>query len=268
MSFRKEDICICIPTRRPPPVQTLLNYTPPEDFKVLLICDPEVEADHAQHYGDDEQIQIITGSRGMGAQSAHCYRWAATFGYPIFFRMDDDLAPGTFIHKDGHYPNLEEAMMAAHICLKTLDVTLAGFVNTSNRHWLDETGFRRTYGIIHGGANISYSSFQPEKYIDPTLPRCEDIYRTCAHRLQDVERGNDGCVGRVQFIGFDKSKSTGKRGGNTSVIEITREQILTTRQLIVDRFPQMISRLDDEMVRFKRCSSLDATLIRQLKDVI
>jgi hypothetical protein len=187
----------------------------------------------------------------MGAQSFNCYKFAAMLGYPKFFRMDDDLPPKTFIHKEGHYPEIDEVVGAAEACMDELKVTLVGFSNTSNRHWMG-TRFKRTYGQIHGGANLSYSTHTPERFIDPTLLRCEDIYRTCAHRRYDQEQGGDGMNGRVDFIGFDKHKSTSKHGGNVGTIQITREESLEMRRRILDRFPEFVSQLDDDGVRFRR----------------
>jgi hypothetical protein len=193
----------------------------------------------------------MDGSRGMGAQSANCYRVAAENGFTQFFRMDDDLPPKSFIHIDGHYPDIDEALEALLECMRVTGKALCGFVNTSNRYWLKK-GFAETYGIIHGGANLSIASHFPETFIDPKLLRCEDIYRTCGHRKWDLEHGGTGRNGRVQYIGIDKSKSTSKQGGNVSTISLTREQILAQRKVVMDRFPEFISRLDDQMVRFRR----------------
>ncbi len=240
---------VCIPTRRPAPVETLLHY-PPLRHKILLICDPSVFEEHSHSYRESHQVTVVKGEVGMGAQSAECYRQAAYHGYKIFFRMDDDLLPKTFVHKDGHFPDIEEVIREATNCMKETETTLVGFVNSSNPYFLGH-GYKQTYGIIWGGANLSVATEDAENFIDPGLLRCEDIYRTCAHRQDDLDNGGDGRVGRVQHIGVNKSKSSGKGGGNVSTIQLTREQILAQRQIILERFPEFISRLDDEMVRFR-----------------
>jgi len=245
---------VCIPTRRPPPVLTLMSYMPRADRRILVITDSsdlDLLHSHENHYRNFPNIRVVMGATGMGAQSAKCYEWAAKLHSKYFFRLDDDLPEKTFVHKDGHFPSIEEVIREAEKCLVELKVSLAGFVNSSNPFYLGNHEYRRTYGIIHGGANLSIPTYEPEKFIDPALLRCEDIYRTCAHRLWDLNHLGDGRNGRVQHIGIDKRKSTGKQGGNVSTISLTREQILAQRQIIKDRFPNFISILDDKKVRFR-----------------
>jgi hypothetical protein len=227
------DTCICIPTKRPPPVQTLLSYCPPLDYTVIIIADPDVEDAHRCYFeGVPNACKVVRGVKGMGAQSAECYVQAAIAGFPFFFRMDDDLAPKTFVRVDD-YPELDVVMHLARECLDATKTTHAGFCNTSRRDWLGE-GYGRTYGLIHGGGNIATSAMDPTEFMDRTLVRGEDVYRTCAHRQRD------GAVGRVKSIGFDKSKST-RTAGNTSIVNVTQEQLDASRDLILAKFPGMVT---------------------------
>jgi len=226
-----KDTIIVIPTKRPPPVRTLGSYPVPEGYQALIICGPDVYEFHRQ-YDYKPEIQIVLGQHGMGAQSALCYTEAFKADFPYFFRIDDDLTPKTFIHKDGHYPDLAEVIPLVRECLDITRTTHAGFANGANRYWMKE-GFARTYGLIHGGANIAKSAADSSPYMDPLLVRGEDIYRTCAHRKES------GAVGRVQFIGFDKRQST-ITAGQTS-ISATQEQILASREMILTRFEGMVT---------------------------
>lgn len=223
---------IVIPTKRLPPVRTLESYISGE-YPVLIIADPDVFDAHITYYlKNGPFVQVVSGAKGMGAQSALCYSEAFKAGYKYFFRADDDLQPRTFIHKDGHYPDLAEVIPLVRACLDVTRTTHAGFGNGSNRYWMKE-GFTRTYGLIHGGANIAFSAEDSSPYMDPTLVRGEDIYRTCAHRKEA------GAVGRVQFVGFDKRQSTITAG--QSSISVTEEQVLASREMILTRFEGMVS---------------------------
>jgi hypothetical protein len=240
-----EKVVICIPTKRPPPILTIDQYGI-ANYEVLVLSDPSVYVDHKHYYKSKNRIHVLKGKVGMGPQSYECYRQAALHGYNLFFRMDDDLPRKTFIMKEG-YPALGPVIQEAVNCLKELNVTLVGFANTSNTAWLGE-GFKRTYGMIHGGANLSISSKNPRNFMDPNIIRAYDIYQTAAHRWFDYQRGNSGECGRVAHIGFDKKMSTGK---NTSY-QVTDEQRLTDRILIKSRFKDCFSLYEGGPVRMKR----------------
>lgn len=228
------DTIITIPTKRPPPVRTLESYNPGR-YATLIIADPEVFDAHVTYYLQNEpSVYVVSGAKGMGAQSALCYSESFKAGYLRFFRMDDDLALKTFVHKDGHFPDLAELIPIAEQCLDTTKTSHAGFANGGNRYWMSDVGtFKRTWGLIHGGANIAYASADSSPYMDPLLVRGEDIYRTCSHRRLD------GAVGRIAFIGFDKSKST-VTAGKTS-IAATQEQIEASRDMILEKFAGMVT---------------------------
>ncbi len=227
------DTCICIPTKRPPPIRTLESYVPSLDYEVLIIADPDVYDAHCRFFeGVPRACKVILGAKGMGAQSAECYMQAAKAGFPYFMRLDDDLAEKTFVLAEGGYATLEQAIEAARECLDVTKTTHAGLCNTSRRDWLGD-GYGRTYGLIHGGGNIAISAEDPSEFMDRSLVRGEDIYRTCAHRKRD------GAVGRVRFIGFDKSKSV-RIPGQTS-INVTQEQLDASRDLILKKFAGMVT---------------------------
>lgn len=228
------DTIITIPTKRPPPVKTLENYPVPEGYAAIIICDPNVWEEHLKYYRDKMNIHIEMGEHGMGVQSALCYSVSALSGQKYFFRMDDDLEPKTFIHKDGHFPDLAEVIPLLRECLEVTKTTHAGFMNGSNRYWMGEVGkFKRTYGLIHGGANIAVSALDSSPYMDPTLVRGEDVYRTCAHRKEA------GAVGRIPWIGFDKRQST-ITAGQSSISE-KQDLILASRNMILERFEGMVT---------------------------
>lgn len=226
------DIVIVVPTKRPPPIQTFVSYHIPANVNAIIVADPDVSQAHRDYYlHHGSRIAVERGAPGMGAQVAACYAYAHQHGYPWLFRVDDDLAPKTFVHKDGTFPSLEEAIQAAHWCAIETETTLTGFQNTTRRDWMGE-GYGRTYGLIHGGANLCKSTPVPALYIDPSLRRFEDVYRSCAHRLEA------GAVGRVKFIGVDKSKSV---GGAKSSNVLTKEQIEEARDLVLAKFPGMVT---------------------------
>jgi hypothetical protein len=226
------EVVITIPTKRKPPVKTLENYSIPPGYICIIIADPDVFEEHLIHYGTDSNISVVTGAKGMAAQCAQCYIHAHLAGYPWYFRLDDDLDKKTFIHKDGHFPELAEVISYALECVKLCKVSLAGFANTSNRSWLGDD-YGRTYGLIHGGGHICKSAADPTKYIDVSLVRGSDVYMTCAHREED------GAVGRVKFIGFNKRGSTITAG--TSSIKVSQEEVDASRDKIIARFPDMVT---------------------------
>ena len=226
-----DGLTISIPTRRKPPILTLESYGAPAH--VIVLSDPEVFEDHKEYYRDMSGIQVVLGKQGQGPQNSALYSTAHTLGYLYFFKLDDDLPPKTFIHKDGHYPSLEEAIVEARRCIVETETSHAGFANGSNRHWMS-IGYGRTWGLIHGGANIARSSPDGDKFCDPRV-RCEDVYRTCAHREQD------GAVGRVKHIGFDKKKSTVVAGNSNRMETLTQELFEADREFILNRFPGMVT---------------------------
>jgi hypothetical protein len=236
-----DSVVICIPTKRPPPIRTLESYDT-GDFKVMVVADPDVREAHQEYYFGKAGITVVNGARGLGAQCAACYRIAKIAGYPYWFKMDDDLAPRTFIHRDGSYPLLDYVIFQAWDCLNETNTTLVGFHNGANRSWM-KGGFARTWGLIHGGANLSISAMDPTVYMNANLVRGEDVWRTCAHREHDKElnHGPFGAVGRVQFIGFDKSKSTAIAGGSVAATAATQDRLDQSKYAILQRFPTMVS---------------------------
>lgn len=198
----RDDVVICIPTNRKPPVVTLASYK--TAYPVIIVADPAVYMEHLDYYADSDPcgpLKVAMGVKGMSAQVAECYRAAHRNGFPWYFRLDDDCGPKSFIHKDGRYPELDEVIGEARQAADVLKVSLVGFANTTNRYWLGE-GYGRTYGLITGGFHLCHSSDHPEIFIDPTLPIYEDVWRSCSHRK------HDGAVGRVKAIGVDKSSAT------------------------------------------------------------
>jgi len=228
----RRQVVLTIPTKRKPPVLSLESYAIPDGLSCLIIADPSVLEEHVTYYKDQQSIRVVLGEVGMAAQCAMCYIWADYFNFPYYFRIDDDLAPKTFVHKEGYYPNLAEVITEAESCAHECKVSMVGFANTSNRFWLNE-GFGRTWGLVHGGGFLCMSSPDPSEFIDTTLVRGTDVYMTCAHRKRD------GAVGRVRFIGFDKKSST-VTAGQTS-INVTQEQIDASRDKILEKFPGMVT---------------------------
>ena len=225
------DIIFTIPTKRQPPIKTLEHYPIPPENSVLIIADPDVYEAHTAYYANTP-AKVVLGAKGMAAQCAQCYIHAYLAGYPWYFRLDDDLEAKTFIHKDGRFPQLDELLIYAKMCIEMCRVSLVGFSNTSNRFWLGE-GYGRTYGLIHGGGHICKSAADPSKYIDVSLVRGSDVYMTCAHREED------GAVGRIKFIGFNKRGSTITAG--SSSIKVSQEEVDASRDKILARFPTMVT---------------------------
>lgn len=226
------DTIICIPTKRPPPVVTLGSYAT-SPFSVLVVADPDVYDQHYEFYRDLPGVTVVRGVKGLGAQCAECYRQAAKAGYPYWFKLDDDLPPRTFVHMDGTFPDLNYVINQARDCLFQLGVTLVGLHNGANRSWMKE-GFASTYGLVHGGANLSISALDPSPYMNEELVRGEDVWRTCAHR-----EGSNGVVGRLSFIGFDKSKSTAVAGHSSTTTN--QDAINKSRDTILARFPNTVT---------------------------
>lgn len=237
--MRSDDTVILIPTKRPPPIATLVNYYPSGDHEVVIVADPDVYQEHKRFYRGSYNVNVVLGVRGMGPQIYVSYRIAAGFGYEWMFRVDDDLAPKTFVHRDGTYPSLINAMNRARECIEKTDTTLAGFMNGANRFWMSD-GFKRDAGLVHGGAQIAKTTKHPEKYIDRSLPCFEDVYRSCAHRAEA------GAVGRVCFIGFDKSKSVGTdkfsgKKNTKSSINIKKRKQEEAKKLVLDKWNDYVT---------------------------
>lgn len=244
------EIVIVIPTKRPPPIQTLENYSPgdhPTGFVVIVVADPRVYQAHLDHYAcrvsermpGMPAVDVVLGKIGMGAQARECYVAARAAGYRFLFRMDDDLRPKTFVHENGTFPSLPEVISEAWACLNATDTSLVGFCNTSNRSWMAIHEYKRTYGLVHGGASLAIANRDPDDYMDSSIARGEDVYRTCAHREEDLLRGNDGSVGRVAHVGFDKRGST-VTAGQTS-ISVSQGDVDRSRDLILERFTGLVT---------------------------
>src|SRR5262245_23712352 len=232
------DTVICIPSRRQPPLKSLVSYNP-DPYEVIIVSDPEFYEIHRAFYADRNGIRVVMGARGNGPQCAACYRSAAQAGYPYFFKMDDDLLPKTFVTQEG-YVELTQAIGFARECLDATHTRHAGFTNTSRRAWLGE-GYLRTYVLIHGGGNIGIAAEDPSEFIDERLVRGEDVYRSCAHREID------GGVGRVKFVRFDKKGSADTAGHSTSK-SIEPAAFEETKRIILERFPGKVSCVGERFV--------------------
>lgn len=223
-----KDTLLIVPTKREPPIRTFVSYGLPV-IPTMILADPDVYQAHRDWYSR-YLVSVVLGEKGIGKQNWFAYRWAARAEYPWWFKLDDDLFPNTFvgIGKDEFYI-LEEAIIYARRCVDITQTTFAGFSNTTNRSWLSDE-YKRTYGLIHGAANIACSTRDPQQFIDPTLCRSGDVYRSLAHRRKDK------AVGRVGFIGFDKSLSTMA----TSVVA-SQEELDREKDMILQRFPGMVT---------------------------
>jgi hypothetical protein len=220
------NICVCIPTYRKPPITTLAHYNL-GTMKLVIVADPSVFKEHQQYYPGQDYL-IAMGKPGICAQVSRCYEVAAIAGFEWYFRLDDDLPPQVFMHKDGHKPNLPEVITACYECATQMNVSLAGVNNTVNRHWMGE-GYTRTWGLITGGAHLCKSSLQPKQFIDETLTHYEDVWRSLAHRKAD------GAVGRVNHIGINKAMCTGSASMDND------PDRLRAIKKICDAFPGMIT---------------------------
>jgi hypothetical protein len=193
------DTVFVIPSRRKPPLRTLEFHR--TELPTIIIADPRVYEDQKAWAAQFPNVSVELGKTGMIPQSAECYRVAFRHGYKFYFRTDDDLTENFFVGREkGQFFSVLEAAIAARECAEVLNVTLAGFCNTSIRIWLG-SGFKRSYGLIHGGAHLCCAAEDPSWFIDERLRAYEDVYRSAAHRK------HDGAVGRVNYIGLDKRKS-------------------------------------------------------------
>lgn len=198
----RNDVIVAIPSKRPPPLATLESYAF-EGLKVVIVADPRTYDQTRDYYHNRKRqgVSVALGDIGMSPQVLECYRYARLLGYDWYLRLDDDLTPKTFVHRDGRIIQPEEAVNEALQCAIATGCSLVGFQNSKNRFWMSE-GFSRSFGLVHGGAHLCRSSADPDRFLDPAIVRYEDVYRSCAHREKD------GAVGRVRYIGIDKSQST------------------------------------------------------------
>jgi len=223
------DTIIVVPSKREPPIRTLLSF--PTEHKVILISDPKMIHRHREWVTQErmENVMVMPGEVGMIPQSSLCYSISHQAGFKYYFRMDDDLHEKMFIHKSGRICLLEEVMYEARQCAEVTGLSLCGFQNTSIRIWMGD-GYKRSYGLIHGGAHLAQSCEDRWKYLDPELPAYEDVFRSAAHREQD------GAVGRVAFIGLDKRSTL-----RASSMSKTPEVIAKAKEIILSRFPDSVT---------------------------
>jgi hypothetical protein len=226
-----DDVLIVIPSRRPPPIKTIQSFPSVLMKHVVIISDPTMFTKHMnwlESMGYPSHVSGWPGKVGMIPQSAECYRVAFKLKYKYYFRMDDDLHPKTFVTHTGIVDVLP-AILAARRCAAQLGTSLNGFVNTARRDWLGE-GYKKSYGLIHGGAHLCIAAEDPSEFIDEKLPAYEDVYRSAAHRLKD------GAVGRVSFIGLDKRESLRDSSMNKSPSVIKK-----SKEIILKKFPGMVT---------------------------
>jgi hypothetical protein len=210
---------------------TLENYE--IERPMLVISDPEVYAGHKTWVKERKfaNVEVIKGSSVFMKQIALLYTETYRRGYPFFFRFDDDIRSKSFVTKTA-YVTAEELITACRDCAEELNVKLTGPMSSSNRLWLGE-GFKLTYSHMTGGAQLCCSAKNPDKYIDTVnLKKGEDVYRTLSHRK------HDGALGKVAWIGFNKTKSC---GGPDSILAETREEMESDRLVILKAFPGMAS---------------------------
>jgi hypothetical protein len=221
-----DNVCLVIPTYRER-IQVLEHVRIPEEIsKVFVISDPRTFVGHHQAFEDHEKICVTLGVEGMSPQVLECYKVARAHGFDWFFRLDDDMKPRCFLHKDGHIPDLREVILECLKCAEETKTGMVGLNNSMNRHWMGE-GYGRATGLIYGGAHLCKSSSTPEQFLDPRILYYEDVYRSMAHREED------GAVGRVKHIGVDKS-------GSSARVEEAAEKHRADIDLILERFPGMI----------------------------
>jgi len=198
MYFR--NVVVVIPAKRPAPIKTLVNHRP--SCKVWVISDPEVYADHRRWVKEQnfKNVEVKKGRSGLTAQIIHCYRLVKRSKFRYAFRMDDDLDSKTITMRKPFYTDVDTLISISRRCMEEHDVTLVGPNSTSNRTWL-KPGYGRSAGHISGGLQMFRVVHPPEFYLDPRIIYTEDVYRVCAHREAD------GAVGRIHYIGFDKTRA-------------------------------------------------------------
>lgn len=228
----REDTIVVIPSKRPAPIKTLQSYKTRR--RILVLSDPDVYEQHRQFFYDGDMggnIQVVQGVKGSIPQALEVYRQAAKHGFKYFFRLDDDLQEKFFVDVFGGFPSLDEAIDEARKCIDVTKTSLAGFMNTSRLDWLNPLKeYKRTFGLIHGGASIGLATLTPEHFLDPRLPAYDDVYRSAAHRLRD------GAVGRVSWIGLDKRESL-----RDTTVPKSPELIAECKRIILGTFPDMVS---------------------------
>lgn len=207
------DVCIVIPTKRPPPLQTLASHQFPRNVPIFLLADPSLYLAHrkwyAKHQAEFPQLRIVKGKSGLVAQVRFCYRYARQQGYHYAFRLDDDSPPHMFVHKNRSHPSLTRVMRWARRCTQKTGCSLVGFATTSRTDWLGR-GFNRSYATNYGGAQLFDTSVKINQILPANIACYEDIYRSCSHRKRD------GAIGRVNFVGLhiaDGMKNTVNEAG-------------------------------------------------------
>lgn len=235
MDITEQQVVVTVPSKRKPPLRTLELYMP-QRHKLLLISDPEFFDEHRQYARKWDNVCVMKGTRGMGAQIWNCYREAALFGFPYFLRMDDDLPEHSFIHRDGHEPTVEELIWAAYSAAIRLGVSLVGFNNTTNRFWMQETA-KYCYSNIYGAINFAQSTVDPDQFINPLLRKKEIEYRICTHRRRDK-----GFFGKVSYIGVNY----GLMKNRPTVNHVSVEEHNLAIDIILEKFPDMIHEVESD----------------------
>lgn len=218
------EVCVIIRSRRPPPIVTIQRFAMPKGFQVFVQADPSVYQEHRDYYAGEKDIRVVRGVAGLSAQSHRCYLVAAEYRFPWYFRLDDDLTEGYFVHKDGSRPGIRKALTVSYRAALALKTSLVGFAKTSNRFWM-KPGAGRAYGLIHGGAALFKSTRSPDQYIDPTLPLYDDVWQSLSHRA------DSRAVGRVREIGLDligSAKTVTEGHDRKKLHHRSRDRILET----------------------------------------
>jgi hypothetical protein len=226
----KWNVVIVIPTARKPPLRTLVEMDM-KDYEVLLLADPRVIAEHSKWLDEwrHPNVTLIEGKEGLSPQNMLCYSEAARMGYDYYFRLDDDMYPHFFVHKDDYFPDMDDLIEECVLCAKKLNVSLVGFTNTSRRNWMGD-GYKKTWGLINGAGHLAITTSDPSQFMDERLPFYGDVYRSAAHRVRD------GAVGRVQFIGLDKREAM-----RDTITHKTQEGIELSKEIILGKFPDLVS---------------------------
>lgn len=226
-------ILVVIPTCRSAPIKTLVEHK--TRYPTVVLVDRKADRNQIREWvndtwdGSKNKPQVIWGKEGPGPQSAECYRVAYKMGFKYFFRFDDDIQEKFFINKDKEVVSLDTAIGFAYKAAQELGTSLTGFSNTSRTDWLGN-GFGVTYGQVHGGSQLGLAMKDPSPVVDESLPAYVDIWRTLAHRQRD------GAVGRVKFIGLDRTESL----RNSSILK-SPKLVEECKERILSEFPDLIS---------------------------
>lgn len=224
-----DDTVIVIPSARPAPIRTLQSYE--ITHPTIIVSDPDHYEQHFEFYKNEKHIMVHKGKKGLIPQVMELYRIAHYQEFSYFFRLDDDLLPNTFVDVDRHVPTAMEALWFARQCIHHTRTTLAGFANTSRTDWLDsQYRYRRSAGLISGCVQICKASPNPEQFVNPDLPRYEDVYRSASHRR------HSGAVGVAGWIGLDKRAPM-----KGSVAPKSNEITLKAQEIILKEFPDMVT---------------------------